>query len=114
MDDALKIIGLAYRAGKALLGEEVYRRFGKIRILVRASDISEKSRERLDKKCHYYGVDAIDCFNAEEISSALGKNNVKVIGITDEGFKKSLLKKIREKEGCHGETDIQETSEQET
>ena len=46
MDDVLKLLGLAYRAGKLILGEEVLRRIRKVRLLFLASDISEGSRER--------------------------------------------------------------------
>ena len=110
MDNALNVIGLAYRARKTVLGEEVYHRIGKVRIMLIASDISEKSRERLEKKCYFYDIDHIDRFTAAELSSAIGKKNVKVIGITDDGFKDALLKRLK-KEDCHGEADIQETSE---
>ena len=110
MDDALNTVGLAYRARKAVLGEEVYHRIGKVRIILIASDISEKSRERLEKKCYYYEIGHIDCFDGRQLSAAVGRNNVKVIGITDEGFKEALLKKLK-KEDCHGETDVQKTSE---
>ena len=93
MADALKTLGLAYRARKTVLGEEVLNRIGKVKLLLIASDISEKSRERYEKKCYYYGIDHIDDYSSNELSEALGKNNVKVIGILDEGFKDALLKK---------------------
>ena len=93
MADVLKTLGLAYRARKVVLGEEVLNRIGKVRLLVIASDISEKSRERYEKKCYYYGIDHVDDYSSEELSEALGKNNVKVIGVLDEGFKDALLKK---------------------
>ena len=94
MDDALKLLGLAYKAKKIVLGEEVLEQLSKIRLLLIASDISEKSRERFEKKCHYYNIEHIDVFTAEHLSMALGKENVKVIGITDKGFVQSLKKKI--------------------
>ena len=94
MDDALRLLGLAYKAKKIVLGEEVLEQLSKIRLLLIASDISEKSRERFEKKCHYYNIEHIDVFTAEQLSMALGKENVKVIGITDKGFVQSLKKKI--------------------
>ena len=93
MADILNTLGLAYRARKAVLGEEVLNRVNKVKLMFIASDISEKSRERYEKKCYFYGIDHIDDFSGEELSSALGKNNVKVIGVLDEGFKNALLKK---------------------
>ena len=92
MADKLNTLGLAYRARKAVLGEEVLNRIDKIKLMFIASDISEKSRERYEKKCHYYKIDYIDEYSGEQLSSALGKNNVKVVGILDKGFKDALLK----------------------
>ena len=92
MADTLKTLGLAYRAKKVVLGEEILNKIGKVKLMFIASDISEKNRERFEKKCYYYGIDHIDNYSGEELSSALGKNNVKVIGILDEGFKNALLK----------------------
>ena len=93
MADMLNTLGLAYRAKKVVLGEEVLNRIDKVKLMFIASDISEKSRERYEKKCHYYRIDHIDDYSSNELSEALGKNNVKVIGILDEGFKDALLKK---------------------
>lgn len=94
MDSALNTIGLAYRARKVVLGEEVYHRIKKVRLIIAACDISEKSRERIDKKCHYYDIQIIDRFTGSELSSAIGRNNVKLMGIIDDGFKDLLLKNL--------------------
>jgi len=91
MDKRLNTIGLAYMAKKIVFGEEVLNQISKVKLLVMANDTSEKSKERFLKKCTYYNIEVIDCFSGEQISKALGKNNIKVIGITDEGFKRSLL-----------------------
>ena len=89
----MNLLGLAYRANKTVLGEQVLKKIRKVKLLILASDISEKSRERYLKKCHYYRIDSMEDFNSVELSQALGKENVKVIGILDEGFKKAILKK---------------------
>lgn len=92
MDKMLNTLGLAYRAKKVVLGEEVLENIKRVKLLFIASDISEKSRERFLKKCSFYSIEFINEFNSEELSNALGKQNVKVIGVIDEGFTKSLLK----------------------
>ncbi|MBQ1347617.1 MAG: 50S ribosomal protein L7ae, partial [Erysipelotrichaceae bacterium] len=74
MADMLNTLGLAYRAKKVVLGEEVLNRIDKVKLMFIASDISEKSRERYEKKCHYYRIDHIDEFCGEQLSAALGKN----------------------------------------
>jgi len=94
MDDTLQFLGLIYRAGKLVLGEEILKQIKKIRLLIIASDISEKSRQRLEKKAYYYQIPMINSYSSEQISSALGKNNVRVIGIKDEKIKQTLLNKI--------------------
>lgn len=101
MDEVLSLLGLAYKAKKIVLGEEIFNRINNVKLVFIASDISPKSLERYDKKCYYYNITHIDKYDSEELSKALGKNNVKTIGIIDEGFKNSILKKI-EKEGYHG------------
>ncbi|MBQ3295717.1 MAG: 50S ribosomal protein L7ae [Erysipelotrichaceae bacterium] len=95
MDNILNILGLAYRAKKVVLGEEVLNRISKVRIMFLASDLSVKSRERYEKKCFYYNIEHIDSYSGGELSSAMGRNNIKVLGITDEGFAQSIRKKIR-------------------
>ena len=94
MDKILSLLGLAYAAKKVVLGEEVYNKISKVKLVLVASDISEKSRERIDKKCFYYHIDSIDCFSSDELSSAIGKATVKLIGITDKGFSQSIKSKI--------------------
>ena len=93
MDNKLQTLGLAYRASKVILGEQILDNINNIKLLFIANDISEKSNERYLKKCSYYAIDYIDEFSTQELSNALGKNNVKVVGIIDEGFKKTILKK---------------------
>lgn len=93
MDKLLLTLGLAYRASKLLLGEDVLNVINKVKLIIIASDISEKSRQRILKKCSFYNIEYIDSYSSEQISNALGKNNIKVVGVIDDGFKKSLLNK---------------------
>lgn len=104
MNDILNLLGLIFKAKKMLLGEQILKNFKSVKILILAKDISSSSRLRFEKKCHYYHVDIVDIFDTNQLSIALGKKTIKAIGITDEGFKKTLLKKL--KEGNHGETDL--------
>ena len=93
MDNRLNTLGLAYRSKKVILGHDILDAMNRVKLVLIASDISDKSKERVVKKCTYYNVGFIEEFNSEELSKALGKSNIKVIGITDEGFKKLLLNK---------------------
>ena len=94
MDRVLSIIGLAYRANKIYLGEKCLEDFKRIKFLFIANDISIKSKERYLKKCHYYDVKYFDEFSSEQLSKSIGKNNIKIIGIIDDGFKDLILKNL--------------------
>ena len=93
-DDVLQLLGLIARARKLLLGEEILKRFKDVRLLIMASDISEKSRERYLKKCHHYQISCIDLYDGSQLSAAIGKSNVKTIGIIDDGFTEAILRKM--------------------
>ncbi len=95
MDDFLKLLGLVYRAKKLVLGEEVLKQINKVKLLIMANDISDKSKERLEKKAHYYNIEIIDNYSSKQLSSCLGKSIVKSIGVIDDGFKQGLLKKLK-------------------
>ena len=92
MDRVLNTLGLAYRAKKVVLGEEVLNQINDVKLIIIANDISSKSKERFLKKCSYYKIDYLDNYDGQSISNALGKNNVKVVGVIDDGFKRSILK----------------------
>ena len=94
MDEVLKLLGLIYRAKKLLLGEEVLNQIEKVKIMFIASDTSEKNRIRYEKKCHYYQIKHIDKYDSEQLSNALGKNKIKLIGIIDKGFTELIQKKL--------------------
>ena len=92
MAEKLDLLGLAYRARRLVLGEEIFHQISKVRLIFLASDISQASRERFEKKCFYYHIEHIDDYCGEQLSAALGKQNVKAIGVIDEGFKNLLMK----------------------
>ncbi len=107
MDSVLGLLGLAQRANKLLYGENVYEGIKGVRLLFLASDASVKTSERLSKKARYYQIPLISSYTSKELSAALGKKNIKVLGVKDAGFAASLQKKY--KGGSYGETDVQET-----
>lgn len=94
MDDVLQTLGFVRKAGKIILGEEVLKQASKIKLMFIASDISEKSRERLEKKCFYYQIKHVDSYTGKQLSDAIGRNNVKVLGIADRNFADMLNKKL--------------------
>ena len=95
MDKALQLLGLMYKAKKLVYSEdEVLNHLYELKFMLIASDISEKSRERFLKKCSYYKIEYSDKYNTVELSNALGKDNIKVIGMKDKGFVKAFKEKL--------------------
>ena len=93
MDEILSLLGLSMRAGRLLYGENLIDNMGKVKLLFLGKDASEKTKERFIRKCRYYEIPVLEDYDSEELSKAIGKRNVKIIGITDEGFAKSVLSK---------------------
>lgn len=90
----LNLLGLAYRAKKVVLSDAVFESLkkGEVEYLVLALDASLKTKERFLKKIHYYKLAYCDRYKSQEISQAIGKRNIKVLGITSKGFKDAMIK----------------------
>lgn len=93
MDSVLSFLGIARRAGKILYGEKLYEHMKDVKLVFIASDASEKTKERILKKCSYYEIPWIADYGFKEISEAIGRHNVKIAGIADEGMARSVLSK---------------------
>lgn len=90
MDKRLNNLGLAYRAKKIALGEDVITNMSNMKLVYIASDISSLSLKRVLNKCDFYKISYVNVFTSSEISNALGKTNIKLIGVMDDGFAKLL------------------------
>ena len=97
MQKILQLLGLAFRAKKAISGEdfcvEAIRK-GEIKYLFLASDAGVNTTKKITDKANYYKVVLDNSFTSEQISKAIGKQNRMVVGITDSGFAKKI-KEIR-------------------
>ena len=103
-DKTLSLLGLARRANKIIFGEVILERIRTVKFMFIASDASEKTKERYLKKCSYYGIPCLTVYDSDTLALAIGRNNTKTIGITEEGFAKGFIKEIEG--GCnYGETD---------
>ena len=92
--EILKDLGIAYRAKKVLFANDVLKNMKDIKLVFQANDSSDKSKLRVDKKCYFYKVPIIRDFSSEELSKALGKYNLKLLGIVDDGIVKTILEKL--------------------
>ncbi len=93
MDKLFNLIGLAMRARKIVSGDELLEAIRKQRVflVIVASDASENTKKKYSDKCRFYDVEMIIVENSEKINHAIGKKNRMAIGISDEGFTKSIL-----------------------
>lgn len=95
----IKILGLARRAKKLIIGTELTVkgiRTNRVKLVLLALDASSNTKKQIYDKCRTYNVDVLDVFSSDEISKSIGKKNIKVVGIIDEGFSKTLLNQAKE------------------
>ena len=97
MNKVLNLLGLARRAGKVILGTDSVIKFlptKQIKLIFVATDASDATYDKIDKKAYFYQVPIINKYSTEELSKALGIEVIKIIGISDLGFAKALKKEI--------------------
>lgn len=97
-DQFLNFLGIALRAGKLVSGTDLTIkgvRDNTVKLVIIASDCSERTKKTLNDKTDYYQVSLIDTFSSEELKKSIGKDR-KVMGITDLGIARRL-KEIMEK-----------------
>lgn len=82
-------LGLAYVAKKVVIGtDEVVKALQnkQLYLVLLATDASNNTTKKIKDKTNTYQVELIHKYSSEDISSAMGKKNIKVIGIKDKGF----------------------------
>ena len=95
---AVNLLGLAMRAGKVVTGTETViadLKKTKVKLVVLASDLQKNTIEKVSRAANKNNVPMISEFTAVELENAVGKKR-KVLGLTDSGFCKALVKKINE------------------
>ena len=96
-DKALSMIGLAAKAGKLVSGEfstEKAVKSNKGSLVIVANDASDNTKKMFYDMCKYYDVPIIEFAEKEELGYWIGKAFRASICILDEGFAKSIMKKI--------------------
>lgn len=82
-------LGLALVAGKVKAGtdftvEAIRQKQAKLVFL--ASDASDNTKKRVLDKARFYEVEVLEIFDTATLSHAVGRNNIKALAITDQGF----------------------------
>ncbi len=95
MNKTLNLLGLAMRARKIVLGEDfVLKELARAQkpVVFLASDSGDNIKKKVNDKTKIYDFTLITKFNSEELSRAIGKENRRLILVSDKGF----CKKFRE------------------
>ncbi len=90
-------IGLATRARKVSSGEDQVLdsiRSHRAKIVFLASDAGVNTTKRITDKCAFYNVMLVTELSTDEITNAIGKENRKVIAITDQHFAQMIKSEI--------------------
>ncbi len=66
----------------------------KVKLVIIATDTSEKSKENIKYVCTNNEVITIEFSNMEELGNIIGKKNRAIIGVTDKSFSERNSKKI--------------------
>ncbi len=90
-------IGLAYSAKKVVLGTDNIidaMRRGRAKLVIIGSSASIGTQKMIQDKAKTNGIDVMMLVESEDknLSKALGNKKVKVLAITDNGFKKMMIK----------------------
>ncbi len=88
-----KTLGLAYRARKVVVGTEMTIesiRTKSVYLVVLAHDASDLTKKKILDKASFYNVEVSQALSSQQLSDAIGKSGVKVVGITDRGFSQLL------------------------
>ncbi|MDF9824070.1 ribosomal protein L7Ae-like RNA K-turn-binding protein [Breznakia sp. PF5-3] len=88
MNKLVGILGLAAASRNISIGETIMKdiRARKCKFVLIAEDASANTKKKLEDKCKYYQIAYGFIESSEVLSKAIGKFNVKAVGILDDGF----------------------------
>lgn len=93
-DNFLQFLGLIKKSGKIAEGynkcEELIKK-NRICLILFSRDASENTKEKFLNYCSKKGIPSIEDYSKEELGYILGKNEIKVLGITDPNLSRKLL-----------------------
>ena len=92
MNKYFQILGLARKAGKVKIGEKALEsvKSGEAKLVLLASDASERTKKKVQNKCTFYQVNLVCIENSTLLSQSIGKTNCMMVAICDKGFAERL------------------------
>ena len=94
-DKILNLISLAKKAGVVVYGHETCKTSitkDKISFLIITNDAAYNTKKKFVNMCEYRNIKYMIFDNSDKLERILGRNNIKVIGITDANFASEISK----------------------
>ena len=101
MDRIFSMIGMAMNAGKVVSGEfatEKAVKTGKAFLVIVSGAASDNTKKMFRNMCTFYGVPMYAYGTKEDLGHSMGKQFRASLAVTDEGFAKSIEKRLKEAE----------------
>ena len=101
MDRIFSMIGMAMKAGKVVSGEfatEKAVKTGKAFLVVVSAAASDNTKKMFRNMCSFYEVPMYTYGSKEDLGHSMGKEFRASLAVTDEGFAKSIKKRLDEAE----------------
>ena len=94
-DRLLGMLGMAVRAGKVSFGVFMTEKAldeGRAHLVIAAEDTGASNRRKIEGKCQATETEIIFYSDKNSLSRAIGKKDVPVVAVCDEGFSKAIVK----------------------
>lgn len=101
MDKIFSMIGMAMKAGKVVSGEfstEKAVKTGKAFLVIVSEAASDNTKKMFRNLCSFYKVPMYTYGTKEELGHSMGKEFRASLAVTEEGFAKSIEKRLKEAE----------------
>ena len=101
MDKIFSMIGMATKAGKTVSGEfatEKAVKTGKAYLVIVSEEASDNTKKMFRNMCTFYEVPMYVYGTKEDLGHSMGKAFRASLAVTDEGFAKSIEKRLNEAE----------------
>ncbi len=92
------LLGLAFKAGKVVSGEEIVLneiRANKLKVVFIAQDASQNTFKKISDKCNSYQTPYFQFADRYQLGAAIGKEERVIVGINDKGFATKMIEMIK-------------------
>ena len=97
MDNSLRMLGIATKAGKVSSGEfmtENAVKSGTAALVIIAGDASDNTKKKFRNMCEYYEVPIRIYSTKDELGHSMGKEFRASLAVNDEGLAQAIMKKM--------------------